>query len=181
MSSSQIIMGESSSHNIGSDPCVIAAATPETIWTASSKAKTHLWWTSSSRSTGKPNRRSSRSPGRKRTNMWWLQMQIWMASWRWAGMSNCWGLLASQHVKWLEEQKVRLGYHRPQSHHRYIKKHWRYFPSGGLCSDENGFLIHTVPELAWGLELTLGCLSNPHHLFLHFRTEVDLMVEIDTS
>ena len=68
------------------NPCVIAAATPETIWTASSKAKTRLWWTNSSRSTGKPNRRSSRSPGRRRTSMWWRQTQIWTPSWRWGGM-----------------------------------------------------------------------------------------------
>lgn len=92
ISSSRIITGERGSHNIGPNPCVVAVATPETIWTASSKAKTRLWWTSSSRSTGKPNRRSSRSPGRKRTNMWWRQTQIWMASWRSAGLWKCWGL-----------------------------------------------------------------------------------------
>lgn len=30
----------------------------------------------------------------------------------------------------LKKKKVR-----PQSHHRNIKKQWRYSPSGGLCSD----------------------------------------------
>lgn len=76
----------------GSNPCVIAVATPETIWIASTRAKTRLWWTSSSRSTGRPNRRSSRSLGRKRTNMWWRQMQIWMPSWRSGGLWERWGL-----------------------------------------------------------------------------------------
>lgn len=43
VSSSRIITGERGSHNIGPNPCVVAVATPETIWTASSKAKTRLW------------------------------------------------------------------------------------------------------------------------------------------
>lgn len=114
-----------------SKPCVFAVATPETIWTASSRAKTHLWLTSSSRSTGKPNRRSSRSPGRKRTNMWWRQTQIWTLSWRSGGRSKCftacWG---TQGV-----ERVVFGYRRPRSRHTDIKKQQRYAPSGGLCSD----------------------------------------------
>lgn len=60
-----------------------AAVTPETIWTASSRAETPPWSTGSSRSTGKPNRRSSRSPGRRRTSTWWRRTQTWTPSWRW--------------------------------------------------------------------------------------------------
>lgn len=68
-----------------SDLVVMAAATPGTTLTASYRARTRRWWTSSSRSTGRPSRRWSKSPGRKRTNMWWRQTHIWMPNWRWGG------------------------------------------------------------------------------------------------
>ena len=66
------------------DP-LVSVATPATTWTASSRARTRLWWTSSSSGTGKPSRRSSRSPARRRTSMWWRRTPTWTGSWRWGG------------------------------------------------------------------------------------------------
>lgn len=52
-----------------------------------SKVKNHLWWTSSSRNTGKPNKHWSKSQERRRMNMSLLPMPTWMLNWRW-GMRN---------------------------------------------------------------------------------------------